>query len=71
MVFTMIKCNVNMLLLVCRATQFRWIQKDDAGERHGWGVDNVYIGEACPGLCSGHGYCTTGAVCLCDEGHYG
>ncbi|XP_026788519.2 reelin isoform X1 [Pangasianodon hypophthalmus] len=53
------------------ATQFRWIQKEDAGERHGWGVDNVYIGEACPGLCSGHGYCTTGAVCLCDEGHYG
>ncbi|KAF4072103.1 hypothetical protein AMELA_G00270450, partial [Ameiurus melas] len=53
------------------ATQFRWIQKENAGERHGWGVDNVYIGEACPGLCSGHGHCTTGAVCLCDEGHYG
>ncbi|KAJ8391092.1 hypothetical protein AAFF_G00097130 [Aldrovandia affinis] len=53
------------------ATQFRWIQREGAGERHGWGVDHVYIGEACPGLCSGHGYCTTGAVCICDEGHHG
>ncbi|KAG5845891.1 hypothetical protein ANANG_G00143990 [Anguilla anguilla] len=53
------------------ATQFRWIQREGAGERHGWGVDHVYIGEACPGLCSGHGYCTSGAVCICDEGHHG
>ncbi|XP_072551813.1 reelin-like isoform X2 [Salminus brasiliensis] len=53
------------------ATQFRWIQKEGAGEQHGWGVDHVYIGEACPGLCSGHGYCTSGAVCICDEGHEG
>ena len=54
-----------------RATQFRWIQKEGSGERHSWGVDHVYIGEACPGLCSGHGYCTSGAVCICDEGHQG
>uniref|UniRef100_A0A8B9J9J5 Reelin n=1 Tax=Astyanax mexicanus TaxID=7994 RepID=A0A8B9J9J5_ASTMX len=53
------------------ATQFRWIQKEGAGELHGWGVDHVYIGEACPGLCSGHGYCASGAVCICDEGHQG
>ncbi|XP_023681705.2 reelin isoform X1 [Paramormyrops kingsleyae] len=53
------------------ATQFRWIQKEGAGERQGWGVDHVYIGEACTGLCSGHGYCTSGAVCICDEGHQG
>ncbi|XP_071271970.1 reelin-like [Salvelinus alpinus] len=53
------------------ATQFRWIQKEGAGERHGWGVDHVYIGEACPGICSGHGYCTSGVVCICDEGHHG
>ncbi|XP_061108680.1 reelin [Conger conger] len=53
------------------ATQFRWIQREGAGERHGWAVDHVYIGEACPGLCSGHGYCTSGAVCICDEGHHG
>uniref|UniRef100_A0A3B3X817 Reelin n=1 Tax=Poecilia mexicana TaxID=48701 RepID=A0A3B3X817_9TELE len=53
------------------ATQFRWIQKEGTGERHSWGVDNVYIGEACPGLCSGHGYCTSGAVCICDEGYHG
>uniref|UniRef100_A0A3Q2U7U2 Reelin n=1 Tax=Fundulus heteroclitus TaxID=8078 RepID=A0A3Q2U7U2_FUNHE len=53
------------------ATQFRWIQKEGTGERHSWGVDNVYIGEACPGLCSGHGYCTSGVVCICDEGYHG
>ncbi|XP_062860161.1 reelin [Trichomycterus rosablanca] len=53
------------------STQFRWIQKDGVDEKHGWGVDHVYIGEACPGLCSGHGYCTNGAVCICDEGHTG
>ncbi|XP_048861285.1 reelin-like [Brienomyrus brachyistius] len=53
------------------ATQFRWIQQGGAGEHHGWGVDRVYIGEACPGLCSGHGYCTSGAICICDEGYQG
>ncbi|XP_077424138.1 reelin isoform X2 [Vanacampus margaritifer] len=53
------------------ATQFRWIQKEGTGERQSWGVDRVYIGEACPGLCSGHGYCTSGVVCICDEGYHG
>lgn len=53
------------------ATQFRWIQQGGAGEHHGWGVDRVYIGEACPGLCSGRGYCTSGAICICDEGYQG
>lgn len=58
--------------MICfRATQFRWIQKEGTGERQSWGVDHVYIGEACPGLCSGHGYCTSGVVCICDEGHHG
>lgn len=56
---------------LCRATQFRWIQKEGTGERQSWAVDHVYIGEACPGLCSGHGYCTSGLVCICDEGHHG
>lgn len=59
------------LLCIFRATQFRWIQKEGTGERQSWGVDHVYIGEACPGLCSGHGYCTSGAVCICDEGYHG
>uniref|UniRef100_A0A3B3T8V8 Reelin n=1 Tax=Paramormyrops kingsleyae TaxID=1676925 RepID=A0A3B3T8V8_9TELE len=53
------------------ATQFRWIQQGGAGEHHGWGVDRVYIGEACPGLCSGRGYCTSGVICICDEGYQG
>lgn len=58
-------------LYVYSATQFRWIQHKAPGERYSWGVDHVYIGEACPGLCSGHGYCTSGPVCICDEGHHG
>ncbi|MBN3305955.1 RELN protein, partial [Amia calva] len=53
------------------ATQFRWVQEKGGGEQQGWGVDHVYIGEACPRLCSGHGYCASGAVCICDEGHHG
>lgn len=53
------------------ATQFRWIQKGDETEKQSWAVDHVYIGEACPKLCSGHGYCTTGAICICDEGFQG
>ena len=61
-------CN---FLHISRATQFRWIQKEGTGERQSWGVDHVYIGEACPGLCSGHGYCTSGVICICDEGHHG
>ncbi|KAG8142669.1 hypothetical protein E2320_005880, partial [Naja naja] len=49
------------------ATQFRWIQKGEEPEKQSWAIDHVYIGEACPKLCSGHGYCTTGAICICDE----
>lgn len=70
-----ISSSVSFLFNICvichRATQFRWIQKEGTGERQSWGVDHVYIGEACPGLCSGHGYCTSGVVCICDEGHHG
>uniref|UniRef100_A0A8C3X6X5 Reelin n=1 Tax=Catagonus wagneri TaxID=51154 RepID=A0A8C3X6X5_9CETA len=53
------------------ATQFRWIQKGEETEKQSWAIDHVYIGEACPKLCSGHGYCTTGAVCICDESFQG
>ncbi|XP_051890268.1 reelin isoform X1 [Pristis pectinata] len=53
------------------ATQFRWIQKEGITEKQSWGIDNVYIGESCPRLCSGHGYCRTGTVCICDEGYQG
>ncbi|ELW72090.1 Reelin [Tupaia chinensis] len=53
------------------ATQFRWIQKGEETEKQSWAIDHVYIGEACPKLCSGHGYCTTGAICICDENFQG
>lgn len=53
------------------ATQFRWIQKGEETEKQSWAIDHVYIGEACPKLCSGHGYCTTGAVCICDASFQG
>lgn len=25
---------------------------------HAWALDNVYLGDGCPWMCSGHGYCT-------------
>nr|XP_028602407.1 reelin isoform X2 [Podarcis muralis] len=53
------------------ATQFRWIQKGEESEKQSWAIDHVYIGESCPKLCGGHGYCTTGAICICDEGYQG
>eukprot|EP00062_Callorhinchus_milii_P006692 gi/632947500/ref/XP_007889076.1/ PREDICTED: reelin [Callorhinchus milii] len=53
------------------ATQFRWIQKEGTTEKQSWAIDNVYIGEPCSRLCSGHGYCRTGTVCICDEGYQG
>lgn len=65
-------CIYHILFLgICSATQFRWIQKGEETEKQSWAIDHVYIGEACPKLCSGHGYCTTGAICICDEGYQG
>ncbi|KAJ7329566.1 hypothetical protein JRQ81_015740, partial [Phrynocephalus forsythii] len=51
------------------ATRFRWSQcyytiQDE------WALDNIYIGQQCPNMCNGHGWCDHG-VCRCDSGYRG
>lgn len=36
-----------------------------------WGIANVYVGDGCPSMCSGHGNCTAQGVCSCDAGFGG
>ena len=57
------------------AVRLRWRQEyitsNVAGE---WALDNIVIGNRsvhCPQLCNGHGRCTLGSVCVCDEGFSG
>ncbi|XP_077972003.1 reelin-like isoform X1 [Styela clava] len=52
-------------------TQFRWFQDDNASKLHSWAIDDIYIGESCPGFCSGHGKCTKSQQCICDNGYTG
>ncbi|KAK8377791.1 hypothetical protein O3P69_014024 [Scylla paramamosain] len=35
-----------------------------------WAIDNLYVGDSCPWMCSGHGYCTEDHSCRCDDGYY-
>lgn len=52
-------------------TQFRWSQSSGAPELFSWALDDIYIGESCPGHCSGHGKCTKTLQCVCDTGYSG
>ncbi|XP_029602760.1 reelin, partial [Salmo trutta] len=51
------------------ATRFRWIQ-NYYGEQDEWALDDIYIGQQCPQMCHGHGWCDHGH-CRCDEGFSG
>ncbi|KAL3853203.1 hypothetical protein ACJMK2_016762, partial [Sinanodonta woodiana] len=55
---------------VSPATRFRWHQQGSSPSGNVWALDNVYLGDGCPWLCSGHGYCKNGR-CVCDEGFGG
>lgn len=41
------------------ATRFRWIQ-NYYGEQDEWALDDIYIGQQCPNMCHGHGWCDHG-----------
>ncbi|PKU41761.1 reelin isoform x1 [Limosa lapponica baueri] len=51
------------------ATRFRWSQCYYTAQDE-WALDNIYIGQQCPNMCSGHGWCDHG-VCRCDSGFRG
>uniref|UniRef100_A0A0S7F0R3 Reelin n=1 Tax=Poeciliopsis prolifica TaxID=188132 RepID=A0A0S7F0R3_9TELE len=51
------------------ATRFRWIQ-NYYGEQDEWALDDIYIGQQCPNMCHGHGWCDHGH-CRCEEGFSG
>lgn len=39
------------------ATRFRWFQQAPFDKQQTWALDNLYIGDGCPDMCSGHGHC--------------
>ena len=53
-------------------TKFRWRQEAAASalSSSDWALDDVYIGEECPLLCSGRGDCVDG-TCVCDAQYHG
>ncbi|XP_071817155.1 reelin-like isoform X2 [Apostichopus japonicus] len=53
-----------------KATRFRWIQPSGFVPSNTWALSYVYIGYACPLMCSGHGRCDN-EICLCDSGWEG
>ncbi|XP_064117876.1 LOW QUALITY PROTEIN: reelin-like [Macrobrachium nipponense] len=54
------------------STQLRWVQDvpGRGSQVTPWSLDDVYIGEACPEHCHGHGDCVNGR-CICDTGFTG
>lgn len=51
---------------VSPSTRFLW-SENMKSSGNAWGLDNVYLGDGCPWMCSGHGHCV-GKRCVCDDG---
>lgn len=49
--------NAQLLFFRSPATRFRWLQKAPFDKQQTWALDNLYIGDGCPEMCSGHGLC--------------
>lgn len=53
--------SLNSLFLQrSQATRFRWHQPAPFDKQQTWAIDNVYIGDGCIDMCSGHGRCIQG-----------
>lgn len=67
--FTTIKIQYSLIFSVMTATfflttrssatRFRWIQ-NYYSEQDEWALDDIYIGQQCPQMCHGHGWCDHG-----------
>ncbi|XP_064633067.1 reelin-like [Lineus longissimus] len=55
---------------VSQATRFRWRQYGKSTRGNLWAIDNIYLGNGCEWMCSGHGYCAK-KKCVCDPGYSG
>ena len=53
--------------LLCSSpkTRFRWLQESVTVRGNVWALDNIYLGEGCPWMCSGHGRCSQD-TCMYD-----
>ncbi|CAJ0961012.1 unnamed protein product, partial [Ranitomeya imitator] len=49
-----------------QGTRFRWNQPSPFDKQQTWAIDNIYIGDGCVDMCSGHGRCVQGN-CVCDD----
>lgn len=49
--------NTQFVFLRSPATRFRWLQQAPFDKQQTWALDNLYIGDGCPEMCSGHGRC--------------
>lgn len=52
------------------STRFRWIQDARSTLGTSWALDDIYVGEMCPGMCHSRGTCVNGK-CFCERGYFG
>uniref|UniRef100_A0A8C4QA32 Reelin n=1 Tax=Eptatretus burgeri TaxID=7764 RepID=A0A8C4QA32_EPTBU len=61
-------------LQLCGLVRFRWYQgfyPPGMPPLVTWAIDNIYIGPQCEAMCSHHGMCINGSLCICDKGYSG